>query len=45
MLMILPHLHNLLANNLQLHGYAQLEPVKSRAVMVCPEGTTAPGPD
>jgi hypothetical protein len=45
MLMILPHLHNLLANNLQLHGHVQFELAKCRAVMVRPQGTIAPGSD
>jgi hypothetical protein len=45
MLTILSHLHNLVANNLQLHGHAQLELVKCRAVMACPQGTIARRPD
>jgi|AmaraimetFIIA100_FD_contig_101_1019867_length_1348_multi_4_in_0_out_0_2 hypothetical protein len=45
MLMILSHVHNLVANNLQLHGSVQSELAKFHAVAVSAEGTIASRPD
>jgi len=45
MLTILPHLHSLLANNLQLHGHPALTLVQFREMALSPQGTIAARPD
>jgi len=45
MLTILSHLHNLVANNLQLHGHQRLNQLKFRAMALSRQGTIDLRPD